>query len=89
MHGLARLHSVSRADDILGGIWAVIATVFVYRTSYDGSAGAALDRMTATLLSFFLCLIYLLFLPVDPVGLAAMIGVSARPRCCSPGPRTR
>jgi uncharacterized membrane protein YccC len=77
VHGLARLHSVSRADDVLGGIWAVIATVFVYRTSYDGSASAALDRMAATLLSFFLCLIYLLVLPVDPVGLAAMIGLSA------------
>jgi uncharacterized membrane protein YccC len=77
VHGLARLRSVSRADDVLGGIWAVIATVFVYRTSYDGSASAALDRMTATLLSFFLCLIYLLVLPVHPVGLAAMIGISA------------
>jgi uncharacterized membrane protein YccC len=76
VHGLARIHSVSRADDVLGGIWAVIATVFVYRTSYDGSATAALGRMAATLLSFFLCLIYLLVLPVSPVGLAAMIGVS-------------
>ena len=76
VHGLARIHSVSAADDVLGGVWAVIATVFVYRTSYDGSATAALGRMAATLLSFFLCLIYLLVLPVDPVGLAAMIGVS-------------
>ena len=67
---------MSRADDVLGGIWAVIATVFVYRTSYDGSATAALTRMAATLLSFSLCLIYLLILPVHPVGLAAMIGVS-------------
>ena len=67
---------MSAADDVLGGVWAVIATVFVYRTSYDGSATAALGRMAATLLSFFLCLIYLLVLPVDPVGLAAMIGVS-------------
>ena len=77
VHGLARIHSVSRADDVLGGIWAVIATVFVYRTSYDGSATAALGRMAATLLSFFLCLIYLLVLPVSPVGLAVMIGLSA------------
>jgi uncharacterized membrane protein YccC len=76
VHGLARLHSVSAADDVLGGIWAVIATVFVYRTSYDGSITAALGRMAATLLSFALCLIYLLILPVDPVGLAAMIGIS-------------
>jgi uncharacterized membrane protein YccC len=76
VHGLARLHSVSRADDVLGGIWAVIATVFVYRTSYDGSASAALSRMAATLLSFCLCLVYLVILPVDAVGLAAMVGVS-------------
>jgi uncharacterized membrane protein YccC len=75
-HGLARIHSVSAADDALGGIWAVIATVFVYRTSYDSSATAAVSRMAATLMSFLLCLIYLLVLPVDPVGLAAMIGVS-------------
>ncbi len=67
---------MSAADDVLGGIWAVIATVFVYRTSYDGSATAALTRMSATLLSFSLCLIYLLILPVHPVGLAAMIGIS-------------
>ena len=76
VHGLARIHSVSAADDVLGGIWAVIATVFVYRTSYDGSATAALSRMAATLLSFSLCLLYLLVLPVDAVGMAAMIGVS-------------
>ena len=76
VHGLARIRSVSAADDVLGGVWAVIATVFVYRTGYDGSATAALTRMAATLLSFSLCLIYLLVLPVDPVGLAAMIGVS-------------
>ena len=76
VHGLARIHSVSAADDVLGGIWAVIATLFVYRSSYDRSATAALSRMAATLLSFALCLIYLLILPVRPVGLAAMIGVS-------------
>ena len=67
---------MSAADDALGGIWAVIATVFVFRTTYDGSAAAALSRMSATLLSFSLCLIYLLVLPVDAVGMAAMIGVS-------------
>jgi uncharacterized membrane protein YccC len=77
VHALARIHSVSASDGVLGGIWAVIATVFVYRTSYDGSASAALSRMAATLLSFFLCLIYLLVLPVGAVGMAAMIGLSA------------
>jgi uncharacterized membrane protein YccC len=76
VHGLARIHSVSAADDVLGGVWAVIATVFVYRTSYDVSAAAALSRMAATLLSFFLCLSYLLILPFSSVGMAAMIGIS-------------
>jgi uncharacterized membrane protein YccC len=76
VHGLARIHSVSGADDVLGGVWAVIATVFVYHTSYDASTTAALTRMTATLLSFCLCLIYLLILPVTAVGLAAMIGIT-------------
>jgi len=55
----------------------VIATVFVYRTSYDESSAAALGRMAATLLSFFLCLFYVLVLPVSAVGMAAMIGFSA------------
>ena len=54
----------------------MIATVFVYRTSYDGTATAALGRMAATLLSFSLCLIYLLVLPFSAVGMAAMIGIS-------------
>jgi uncharacterized membrane protein YccC len=76
VHGLDRIHSVSAADDVLGGIWAVIATVFVYHAGYDTSTTAALTRMTATLLSFCLCLIYLLILPVSAVGLAAMIGVT-------------
>jgi hypothetical protein len=46
----------------------VIATVFVYRTSYDGSATAAFTRRAATPLSFSPCLIYLPVLPVHPVG---------------------
>jgi hypothetical protein len=32
--------SVSRDDDLLGGMWAVVATLFVYRDSYEESVGA-------------------------------------------------
>ena len=32
---LARVYSVSRDDDLLGGMWATVATVFVYRYSYE------------------------------------------------------
>src|ERR1700728_4938972 len=71
---LIRVYSVSREDDVLGGMWAVIATVFVYRESYQKSVSAAISRMSATVLSFPLCLIYLLFLPFHALGLAALIG---------------
>jgi uncharacterized membrane protein YccC len=74
---LTRAYSVSREDDLLGGMWAVIATVFVYRESYQKSMKAALSRMSATVLSFALCLIYLLILPFHPVGMAALIGIGA------------
>ena len=72
---LAAVHSVSAEDDYLGGMWAVIATVFVYRTGYEQSLAAALSRTWATLRSVALCLLYLLFLPFTPVGLAVLIGL--------------
>jgi hypothetical protein len=72
---LSHVHSVSRADDQLGGMWAVIATVFVYRITYRQSVGAALSRMAATVVSFVLVLIYLLLFPFHPFGLAALIAI--------------
>ena len=74
---LSRIHSVSRADDMLGGLWAVIATVFVCRFSYDQSTTAAVSRVAATSVSFVLCLIYLIFLPFHAWALAVLIGASA------------
>jgi len=74
---LALAHSPSQADDLLGGMWAVIATVFVLRHGYSQSMAAALSRMAATLVSFVLCLAYLAFLPFHPWALAALIGLSA------------
>src|ERR1700739_3220694 len=56
---LTREYSVSRDDDLLGGMWAAVATIFVYRQTYDQSSRAALSRILATLLSFVLCLVYL------------------------------
>jgi hypothetical protein len=74
---LAHAHPVSKADDVLGGMWAVIATVFVLRHSYHKSLSAALSRMAATLVSFVLCLAYLLYMPFHTWALAALIGLSA------------
>lgn len=76
-HMLAHVLSISRNDDLLGGMWAVVATVFVYRISYDQSVGAALSRLAATSLSFGLCFIYLLILPFHLWGMAALIGIGA------------
>jgi uncharacterized membrane protein YccC len=56
-------------------MWATIATLFVYRFSYQQSIGAALSRMTSTAVSFALCLIYLLMFPFHLWGLAALIGI--------------
>lgn len=70
-------YSASRADSILSGLWAVIATIFVLRSSYSESVKAALSRMSATLISFVACLAYLLVLPFHLWGLAVLIGVTS------------
>lgn len=75
-HLLASIYSISRDDDLLGGMWAVVATIFVYRHSHADSARAALSRMVATSASFALCLVYLLIFPFHLWGMAALIGIS-------------
>jgi uncharacterized membrane protein YccC len=74
---LSHLYFLSKADSMLGGLWAVIAAVFVSRDSYQHSLAAAVSRMAGTLVSFLLCLIYLSFLPFHVWALAVLIGVSA------------
>lgn len=76
-HLLPHVFSVSRDDNLLGGMWAVVATIFVYRYGTTESAAAALSRMAATSLSFALCLVYLLLLPFHVWGMAALIGIGA------------
>lgn len=76
-HLLHHTFSVSRDDDLLGGMWAVAATIFVYRYSHEESVGAALSRITATLLSLVLCLVYLLLFPFNVWGMALLIGLGA------------
>ena len=76
-HLLSGTFSVSQDDDLLGGMWATVATIFVYRFSYEQSIGAALGRMAATSVAFILCLIYLLLFPFHVCGMAALIAISA------------
>jgi len=72
---LAHGWTISRDDKSLGGMWAVIATIFVFRYSYKDSAKAAFSRTTATFLSFLLCFCYLLIFPFTPHGMAVLIGL--------------
>ena len=74
-HLLARVMSVSRDDDLLGGMWAVVATIFVYRDSRGTTFRAALSRTLATSFSFVLCFVYLLVFPFSLVGMVTLIGL--------------
>lgn len=76
-HLLTRSTDVSRDDNLLGGMWAAIATLFVYRFGYEQSIGAALSRVASTTVSFVLCLAYLLLFPFHLWGLAVLIGIGA------------
>jgi uncharacterized membrane protein YgaE (UPF0421/DUF939 family) len=74
---LSHVYLLSHVDALVGGVWAVIATIFVLRDSYRRSLAAAVTRMAATAVSFVLCLIYLIFLPFNIWAMAALIGLSA------------
>jgi len=76
-HLVSRVHSLGRDDTLLGGMWAVLATIFVLRDSFGKSVAAAVSRTTATFVSFVLCLIYLVFLPFHAWALALLVGASA------------
>ena len=66
---------VGTPDALLGGMWATVATVFVFRETRASSLTAGISRLIATGVSFALCLVYLVVLPFHPVGLAALLGI--------------
>jgi uncharacterized membrane protein YgaE (UPF0421/DUF939 family) len=72
---LALEYHVSRDDDMLGGMWAVVATIFVFRHSVRESSRAAFSRTLATLISFGLCFLYFLVLPFNVFGMIAAIWI--------------
>jgi uncharacterized membrane protein YccC len=74
-HILSRAIAVSHDDDLLAGMWAVVATIFVYRYAYEDTIAAALSRIGATLMSFMLCLAYLAFFPFSVGAMAMLIGI--------------
>ena len=72
-HALSRF--VDEPSDFLGGMWAVAATMFVFRETRLRSLSAGTARLIATCVSFALCLLYLLLFPFTPVGMAVLIAV--------------
>jgi uncharacterized membrane protein YccC len=64
---------VSRDSDLLGGMWAVIATIFVFRDTRSGTLSAGASRLIGTGISFALCLAYLWVLPFTIAGLGGLL----------------
>ena len=74
---LSHIHQISPEDQLIGGMWAMIATAFVYRFSYDQSITAAISRVSATLLSIVLCFTWLVFFSFSLWATALLIGVGS------------
>jgi uncharacterized membrane protein YccC len=68
---------VGKHDDMLGGMWAAVSAIFVFRHTRSESLAAGVSRLIGTFVSILLCFIYLLVLPFTPVGLAALVAVGA------------
>jgi uncharacterized membrane protein YgaE (UPF0421/DUF939 family) len=66
---------VGRDIDYLGGMWATVATVFVFRDTRKASVSAGAQRFMATCVSFALCQLYLWIFPFEAVGMAALLGI--------------
>jgi uncharacterized membrane protein YgaE (UPF0421/DUF939 family) len=66
---------VDQANTLLGGMWAAVATVFVFRETREGSLSAGVSRLIATCVSFVLCFIYVAMFSVNAVGIGLVIGL--------------
>src|SRR5262249_2614570 len=66
---------VDQDSKFLGGMWAVVAVIFVFRDTRARALSAGIARLIATCVSFALCLPYLLLFPFTPVGLAVLLAI--------------
>ena len=66
---------VREGDTMKGGMWAVVATVFVFQDTREKALTAGMGRLIATCVSFALCLAYLLIFPFTGLGMAVVIGL--------------
>jgi uncharacterized membrane protein YccC len=70
---LSRL--IDTESDLLGGMWAVVATVFVFKETRSKSLSAGLSRLIATCVSFTVCQAYLLIFPATAPGMAVLLAM--------------
>jgi uncharacterized membrane protein YgaE (UPF0421/DUF939 family) len=68
---------VERDNDLLGGMWAAVAAIFVFRDTRHDSLSAGMARLIATSVSFALCLPYLAIFPFTPIGMAILLGIGS------------
>jgi len=66
---------LNRPAEPVGILWAVISAVFAVKNNRERSLSAGISRLVSTCASFALCLVYLLFLPANPLGMAILIGI--------------
>ena len=71
--GLTRL--VDTPTDLLGGMWAAVSAIFVFREKELDSFSAGIARLLATCVSFALCLPYLWFFRATPLGIAGLLAI--------------
>jgi uncharacterized membrane protein YgaE (UPF0421/DUF939 family) len=66
---------MGRPATLVGILWAVISTVFVYRDTRSRSLAAGISRLAATLISLLLCLSWLSLFPISSFGMAVLIAI--------------
>jgi hypothetical protein len=66
---------VDQGNTVLGGMWAAVAAVFVFRETREGSVAAEVSRLIATCVSFALCFIYIALFPINAAGIGLVIGL--------------
>jgi uncharacterized membrane protein YccC len=65
--------AVEGHGDLVGGMWAAVATAFVFRDSRQHSLSAGVGRLIATCVSFVLCLPYLWFFRANIAGMGILL----------------
>ena len=75
--GVGRVLSQTRESREIGAMWAVVPTIFVFRSTLTDRLADTRSRLAATVMSLLVCLLYLVFFPVTAVGIALVIGLGS------------